>query len=281
MPVSEASIAALIDGVRETARREIMPRFRNLDAAEIGTKSAPDDLVTVADQASEAAITDIARRIFPGVEVVGEEAVAENPALLDRIEGAETCVIVDPIDGTLNFVEGISVFGVIVAVVERGETQFGLLYDPVNDDWVAGAKGQGAWFGRPDGTRRPLRTRAAPVPAAATGLLGLRLYAPEYRGRLMDAYSGFRLVRALGASCHDYRQVAMGQTDFAVSAGMKPWDHAAGVLILEEAGGAVQVGEGGRYAPHLSEGPILATGDATLLPAIAAAQAVVPGSRVG
>ncbi|MBF9032532.1 inositol monophosphatase [Rhodobacterales bacterium HKCCE3408] len=273
--IDRTQIDALIEGTRIVAKAEILPRFRNLDAAEIGAKSAPDDLVTVADKAAEVALTELSRAVLPGTEVVGEEAVAENPALLGRVGEAERCVVIDPIDGTLNFVDGIGSFGVILAVVEQGQTVFGLLYDPLGDDWVAAARGQGAWFGRPGLASRALRCRTTPA-EQAVGLLGLRLFAPESRGRVLDAYSGFRLIRSLGASCHDYRTLALGRADFAVSVGANPWDHAAGALIVEEAGGSVSVRNGEPYAPTLTKGPVFAVGTPGLMEPVTSAEAAAP-----
>ena len=121
---------ALISMVRDAARIEIMPRFRNLSAGAITAKSSSIDLVTVADVAAEEHVTRALQTILPGAVVIGEEAVSADPTILDQVADAEVAVIVDPIDGTWNYAHGLSTFGVILAVTVRGKTVFGLLCDP-------------------------------------------------------------------------------------------------------------------------------------------------------
>ena len=158
MPLTDDVMTGLIEAVRDAARREILPRFRNLSADQIDTKSGPDDLVTVADRAAEARLTAAAQKLLPGALVVGEEGVAEDPAILDRFAEAELAVVIDPVDGTFNFARGLAIFGVILAVTRHGQTVFGLLYDPVMDDWVQAHRGGGA-------PRRPGRVCHRPCPA--------------------------------------------------------------------------------------------------------------------
>ena len=155
MPLTDDVMTGLIEAVRDAARTEILPRFRNLSADQIDTKSGPDDLVTVADRAAEARLTAAAQKLLPGALVVGEEGVAEDPAILDRFAEAELAVVIDPVDGTWNFANGLANFGVILAVVEGGRTIFGLLYDPVMDDWITATPGAGP------GSAVPMRHRAA------------------------------------------------------------------------------------------------------------------------
>ncbi|PYE85355.1 inositol monophosphatase family protein [Pseudoroseicyclus aestuarii] len=178
--LTQAEADALIALVRETAARAIMPRFRQLAPDEIETKSGPTDLVTVADREAEALLAEGARRILPGCAVVGEEASAADPGLLSGIETSETCVILDPVDGTANFARGLAVFGVILAVTRRGETVFGLLYDPVCDDLVLAHRGGGAQY-LGAGGRRALRTRGPRPLRQAEGLVPLSLAAPAER----------------------------------------------------------------------------------------------------
>ncbi|MEZ5448159.1 MAG: inositol monophosphatase family protein [Thiolinea sp.] len=140
---------ALLDIVRHAARTEIMPRFRQLSANAIQEKTSSQDLVTEADVRAEQVISAGVRELLPEAAVIGEEAVAEHPEILEQIASADMAVIIDPIDGTWNYAKGVAVFGVIVAVTVRGETVFGLLYDPVLDDWILARKGGGSWYGKP------------------------------------------------------------------------------------------------------------------------------------
>ncbi|MEM9972287.1 MAG: inositol monophosphatase family protein, partial [Pseudomonadota bacterium] len=111
MPLDADAEARLIEAVRQIAREEILPRFRALRPADIATKSRDDDLVTVADRAAEARLTEATQDILPGVVVVGEEAVAEEPSRRDALADAATCLIIDPVDGTWNFAHGLATFG--------------------------------------------------------------------------------------------------------------------------------------------------------------------------
>ena len=129
MSLTSEQVDALIQIVRDVAAKEVRPLFRNLDTSDIDSKSAPDDLVTVADRAAELAIAAAVAKLLPDAEIVGEEAVSADAAILDRV-GQGQVVVIDPIDGTWNFAHGLSTYGVILAVVEDGETVFGMLYDP-------------------------------------------------------------------------------------------------------------------------------------------------------
>src|SRR5205823_882729 len=106
------TVAALL---RDAARAEIMPRFRNVTEGAVRMKTGPLDLVTEADEAAELRITAGLRREFPGCVVVGEEAASANPALLQDLAGAELAFVVDPVDGTANFAAGLALFGVMAA----------------------------------------------------------------------------------------------------------------------------------------------------------------------
>lgn len=238
MRLTDTERQGLIAALRDAGRTEIMPRFRRLAAAEIDTKSSATDLVTVADRAAERRISDAVRRLMPDAAIVGEEAVFEDPSILGRLKGAGRVVIVDPIDGTWNFASGLALFGIILAVVEDGETRFGLLYDPVMDDWVQVEKGRGVWFCR-DG-EVPVRLYGPPPRPRekAQAYVPLFLYPDADRPRIAAQFPDWGRVGSLRCSCHEYRALAFGHADFIASPAPKPWDHAAGVLIAEETGGA-------------------------------------------
>ena len=98
--------------IEEAAEREIIPRFRQLEATDITTKSGPDDLVTAADLACEAFLTPTLAGLIPGSTVVGEEAVEQDRGLLRALERSGTVWIIDPVDGTYNFAHGAEDFAV-------------------------------------------------------------------------------------------------------------------------------------------------------------------------
>ena len=258
------TVNALIDAVREAARVEIMPRFRHLSASDIKTKSGPDDLVTVADKAAEALISQRVRSILPEAAIVGEEAVAENPELLRDINGTDWCVIIDPIDGTSNFAHGIAVFGVILAVTYRGQTVFGLLYDPVMDDWIMARHGEGAFFCAPDMPAKALEPLVSLPVDQAHGYVALWLFDKDEQAEILSRYPRFSRISCLRCSCHEYRQMAMGHVHFVVSSTPKPWDHAAGVLVLRELGGMGSVGGNDDYLAGALDARSLVAGIASV-----------------
>ncbi|MEZ5478561.1 MAG: inositol monophosphatase family protein, partial [Thiolinea sp.] len=98
---------ALLDIVRHAARTEIMPRFRQLSANAIQEKTSSQDLVTEADVRAEQVISAGVRELLPEAAVIGEEAVAEHPEILEQIASADMAVIIDPIDGTWNYAKGV------------------------------------------------------------------------------------------------------------------------------------------------------------------------------
>lgn len=247
----------MIDAVRQVSKAEIVPRFRSLDHGDIGAKRDMDDLVTVADRASEAALTMVIKQIMPDASIVGEEAVSEDATVLDRIDRGGQVVVIDPIDGTWNYANGLANYGVILAVVEEGETMFGLLYDPMGDDWVIAAKGQGAWFGREG--HAPVRLSVSDVTkrAGSFGFLGLYLFNQDEQAQIAVTLPEFRRTMTLRCSCHEYRMIAQGRVDFVLNGMLNVWDHAAGVLALQEAGGVARLLDGRAYAPSLRTGYLL------------------------
>ena len=249
----------LIAEVAAAARAEVLPRFRALSAGDIDTKSAPDDLVTVADTACERALTAALAKRWPEALVVGEEAVASDPALLDRIGAAETCVIIDPIDGTWNFANGLSLFGVIIAVTRCGKPIWGGLYDPLLDDWVIGREGQGATTWTATGEKPIQWPDACPTKLEEmSGYVPLFLYDAAIQPKVANVLPRFRRAISLRCSCHEYRMMAQGRVDFMISGMLKPWDHAAGVAAVLAAGGVVRHLDGRDYSAASTEGTLLA-----------------------
>lgn len=124
----------LVTALRAAARQVVLPRFRHLEAGEVGVKTDPTDLVTIADTEAEALITDLLAQTWPEARVLGEEAVSHHPALRDAMAGPGWTVIIDPIDGTWNFAKGLATFGMIAAVAKDGLLRQGVLYDPLLDD---------------------------------------------------------------------------------------------------------------------------------------------------
>jgi fructose-1,6-bisphosphatase/inositol monophosphatase family enzyme len=251
-------VAALL---REVGRTEVMPHFRNLGPGAVRTKADALDPVTAADEAAEAAITAGLLRRFPGAVVVGEEATAADPSLLGRLADAELAFVVDPIDGTANFADGLPLFGVMAAALVRGEVVAACIHDPVGDDWVLALRGAGAWRETPDGRRETLRV-AAPAPLAAMiGCVSWRFLPPAQR--LTVCANLPRVASTWGFRCaaHEYRMAAAGRLHFLLFNRLYPWDHAPGWLLHREAGGYAAAFDGNPYRPTRFDGGLIVAPD--------------------
>ena len=249
---------AIIGIVRAAARSCILPRFQRLGAADISTKSGPSDLVTLADTEAEAQMTTALRALLPGAVVVGEEAIAADPALRAQIGGADLAIILDPVDGTWNFAKGLPLFGVILAATTRGRPVLGVLYEPVMDDWIIASADGPAQLVMADGTTRTLHTSAQTKPGAMVGYVALGLMGRKHREGMARLFPDFARITSLRCACHEYRMVTLGHAEFALS-GPTPhaWDHAAGVLCVQRAGGVARMLDGSEYHAGVTKGYVL------------------------
>ncbi|MDF1726836.1 MAG: inositol monophosphatase [Sulfitobacter sp.] len=261
--VTKAQQAHLLNIVRRAARSEILPRFRRLAAGDISAKSRPDDLVTEADIQAEAMMTRALLIAFPSALVVGEEACSRDPSLVERIGEAPLAFILDPVDGTWNFAHGLAVFGVILAVTRFGRPEFGLIYDPIADDWAIAEAGEPARMERSGGAPRTLKAAMGKPVEALAGHVPLGLFEGKARRDLAALLPTFRRTEALRCSAHEYRMVAQGYTDFVLTQSLNPWDHAAGALICERAGAHVEMLDGGPYTAARTTGHLLVAPDRT------------------
>jgi len=250
--------------LREAATAEIMPRFRNLSEADIRQKTSATDLVTEADEAAERWIARECRSLAPDALFIGEESVAADPALLDRLDDAELAIVVDPVDGTANFAAGLPLFAVMAAVVLRGETVGGIIYDPVGDDVMIAEKGAGAIQRTRSGETRRLTT-AAPLPLAETiGCISTTYFAPAEKTAVLPRLAGVKITGNYRCAGHEYRLLASGGSHFSVYSKLMPWDHLAGCLLVAEAGGHVGKPDGSPYTPRDKEGVVIAACDASV-----------------
>ena len=226
--------------LREVAATVILPRLGALGPADIAEKT-PGELVTSADRAAEAMLADRLAALGLGARIVGEEAAAADPLLLNGL-GEGLVWLVDPLDGTANFAAGHGPFGVMVALVGDGAPLAGWMLDPVNDRMCFAARGEGASI---DGraVRIPRSTLARPVAALATQFMS-----PARRARVHAcADRDFDRVPIPRCAAESYPRLVLGQNDIALFQRILPWDHAAGVLFLTEAGGVARHWEGAAY----------------------------------
>ncbi|RXV66158.1 inositol monophosphatase [Roseovarius sp. A46] len=259
-PLSPAQQTALVNLVRRAARTEILPRFRSITRAEATAKTGPRDLVTEADRATEAMIARGLQRLFPHALIVGEEAVADRPELRDEVSEAEFAIIIDPVDGTWNFVHGLPLFGVIIAVTRFGRPVLGLLYDPVGDDWILADETTSARLVAASGVEHAATTAAGGALGDLHGYVHVSLMGQARQEAFYPRLAALGQATALRCSCHEYRLLAQGAVDFVLSDRLNPWDHAAGVLICQRAGGVARMLDGRDYNTSLGEGLLLCAG---------------------
>jgi len=257
------AVDRIIRGVAET---EILPRYRNLKDHQIREKN-PGDLVTDADVAAEAALEDALTALLPGSVAIGEEMAEKRPEMLSVIAMDKPVWVLDPVDGTHNFAHGETRFAVIVTLVRRNETLAGWIHAPLSGVTAWAAEGQGSWRLQADGEAVRVRIPPAPGITEMTGSLGRKL---RERLRRDGAVVPKHLLR-YRCTGHEYMDLANGGIHFAQFTGLKPWDHAAGVLIHREAGGfSAMTANGARYhpGPEINRGTLLMAPDAATWPVL-------------
>lgn len=217
--------------------------FRDIDLIKV-EKKAPTDFVTAVDRAVEQILIEEISERFPDHKFIGEESgISGN-------EESETEWIIDPLDGTTNFVRGIPQFAISIGCKVNGRLEHGLILDPIRDDEFSASRGQGA---RLNGKRiRVSNTKSLEGALLATGIPFGEATLPH-----IEAYLGCTEellkkntsgIRRLGAASLDLAYLAAGRFDGFYEINLKPWDIAAGVLIVREAGGLISdLGGGDKY----------------------------------
>jgi myo-inositol-1(or 4)-monophosphatase len=210
--------------VREFLRRGEM-RFE--------TKARATDLVTVMDWEVERLLSENILDRFPGHRILGEEGIAGRP---DHLDG--WVWVIDPLDGTSNFVSQQRDFVISLALYHEGEGMFGIIYDVMADELVHAVRGGGAFL-----NGRRLET-SSPGITLTDALVGLEFYIPTTEllrtgQRLLELGPRVRGIRCYGATALALAKVACGQLDAYLTPLTNPWDHAAGRILVEEAGGMV------------------------------------------
>ena len=261
MSFSGTDALKLAEMLRRAAQAEILPRFRNLTAGSIRTKTSNLDLVTDADEAAERFIEAEILRTFPNAIVIGEEAVSKDARLLDGLGDADLAFILDPVDGTLNFASGLPLFGVMAAVTVKGEVVCGIILDPISDDAAIAVRGEGAWIRRPDGSATPLRVTSPAPLTEMTGNVSWRYLPEELQPIVTGNFARVAMVTNFRCSAHAYRLIAGGYQHFSFSSSVLPWDHAAGWLIHQEAGGYTAHFDGSPYRPVNRDGGLISAPD--------------------
>ncbi len=202
-------------------------------------EKAPRDLVTDADLASEKAVRSVIEAHYPEHGVLGEEA--PTPAALER----PYCWVVDPLDGTVNYAHGNPCYGVSVAVASGGRLLAGVVYDPEREECFTAASGEGARLnGAPMAVSRVKALDEALVAVSFPTVVTEN--APDVRA-FMNVAPVCQAVRRTGSAALNLAYVACGRFDAHWAHEIHPWDSAAGVLLVQEAGGVATGGDGRPY----------------------------------
>jgi len=217
-----------------------------LDRVEVERKGS-NDFVTEVDRLAEQEIIQTLKRAYPSHAVIGEESGGEADS--------DYVWVIDPLDGTTNFLHGFPHFAVSIALLHRGTIDVGVVYDPVRDELFTAKRGGGATL---DGRRLRMAKRRG-LEEAIIGT-GFPFKYPEhltaYMGMFEDVLRRSGDVRRTGSAALDLAWVAADRMDGFWEIGLNPWDIAAGTLFIREAGGIVSDLEGGER--HLERGDVAA-----------------------
>ncbi len=225
--------------------------FDQLDKLKVETKQA-NDYVTQVDKTAEKAIIYTLKKAYPDHSFLGEEGglLEGNP------NGSDYQWVIDPLDGTTNFIRGIPHFAVSIACFYRGRVEHAVVFDPMRDEAFCASRGYGA-------SVNSRRLRVSDRRSLQGALLGTglpfredqQLYADSYYQMLRVLSSGLAGIRRPGAAALDLAYVAAGRFDGFWELGLKRWDMAAGILLITEAGGLVSDPKGGNT--HMDTGHLV------------------------
>lgn len=220
------------------AGRGLKRDFGEVENLQVSIKG-PGDFVSAADRRAEKTLFEELSRARPGYGFLLEESGA--------VEGSDKSHTwyVDPLDGTSNFLHGIPIFAVSLALERDGQLVAGLIYNPASDDIFVAEKGQGAYY-----NNRRMRVSARKTLAESMVACGIPPLArlqehPRFKLELAAAMGKAGNIRRLGAAALDLAMVAAGRLDGYWERGIKPWDIAAGIVLVREAGGFVTDLDGG------------------------------------
>ena len=244
-------ISSVSNLLREAAETCVLPVFGKREAN--SEEKSPGEWVTEADKAGEAFLAPALRSLITDSLVVGEEAASADPMVLDQLTDDGIVWLIDPLDGTSNFASGLPPFAIMVALVRNGETAASWILDPITDRLSVSEKGSGSWI---NGERITVG-EDSPELSDMSGAV-LRRFLPQKLAEHVDAVEGRFANLSLGSKCagFDYPTIAKGSMDFALYWRTLPWDHAPGVLFLQEAGGQAARLDGSAYrvANHARSG---------------------------
>jgi len=247
--------ASVLQIIEDIAAREVRPFFGKLSSTDIQKKS-DGSLVTPVDPAVEALLSSQLKRLLPDAVILGEEATAEDPAHLDLLSLSEKPIwVIDPLDGTSNFAAGRPEFAMIVALVHRNKTLAGWIYDVLGHRAAVAVAGKGAFLA---GEQVLFNQNQPLLWSNIRGGWTINAIDPAHRGSVKAAAAQFRTITNAHCAAFEYLSILENRKDFHLFNRLKPWDHCAGALMLQEAGGrALRLIDGTTYTPNVSDGGLL------------------------
>jgi len=243
-------IDAVSDLLRRLGEELVLPRFRSLEAGQVSEKG-PGDLVTVVDREVEDSLERELPLLLPGSRVAGEERASKDPSVLDDL-GSGSIWIVDPIDGTTNFVQGRPTFGIMVGLLQEGEVVAGWIHTPVLEEMIVAESGGGAVL-----NGRPFVVAERAPDHGPRDMASIRYLPPDLKEVWRDPELRAAFTAGYGASAIDYPRLVAGEWASLFFWRTFPWDHVPGTLIVEEAGGRVARLDGSSYSPVDHRGGLL------------------------
>lgn len=252
------SLSPVAEIIRQVAAEVIVPRFRRLTPGQI-TEKKPGDLVTIADEESEINLSRRLVEFLPGSLVLGEEMAFKSPDAYAVLEAEAPVWIIDPIDGTGNFAKGDDRFAVIVALVRHNRVEAGWIYEPISGRTIAAERNRGCWSLAT--TPKKLALEPSETHHRAVGAV----YGQRQKGEakipiaeLVEQSPVVGSTKQYYSGGVEYNAIAMKDIAYSLHSRSYPWDHAAGVLMVEEAGGVAKFLDGSNYDPRITDREILA-----------------------
>ena len=257
----------------EASEQEILPRWKNLQQQDIEQKSS-DEVVTAADHACEELLTSRLLKLLPGSLVVGEEGVHKDPYQLDALHSDLPVWVIDPLDGTKNYVSGKVPFSIMVCLIQHGEILAAWLYDPLERVFTSAEKGCGAFQGterlQVDATVQPL--------SQLNGALLTKFLPASLKAVAESSENQFKQIHRSYCAGFDYPALVNNRMQFLFYYRTLVWDHAPGILIAQEAGAVALRFDGSNYSPLDDRKGLLCASNMDIWRAIQ--QATVPGITV-
>jgi fructose-1,6-bisphosphatase/inositol monophosphatase family enzyme len=249
MPALDVDVVSAL--VMDVVHGVILPRFRSLDPGDVEQKSSPadpDDVVTIVDRQAEQALTRALRAIAPEAAVIGEEAAHADPGMLDLLARDHPVWVLDPIDGTRNFVAGHDSFGIMLAYISQGVTRAAWVCLPARSELYVAELGGGAYC---NGTRVSIPSDS--TPEVPNGTVHTRFMPSQIRSTIAQCAGRFVAQHDAHSAAVEYAEILRGRRDFAVYYRLLPWDHAAPGLMVAEGGGWSGHLDGTPYSPRSSD----------------------------